>query len=98
VPRNDQREAAPTPVWPSLHIPWSKSGSIRNLSLAGQLVDGLLGADLIGFHVPVPLQQLFWQTVDRTVIARGDGTLFSVLRQDHRTIVRPFPISVDFTR
>jgi trehalose-6-phosphate synthase len=31
------------------------------------------------------------------VESRVDREHFSVLRQDHRTIVRPFPISVDFT-
>jgi len=35
--------------------------------------------------------------VDRTVESRVDWEHFSVLRQDHRTIVRPFPISVDLT-
>jgi len=54
----------------------------------------LLGADLIGFHVQSHCNN-FLQTVDRTVESRVDWEHFSVLRQDHRTIVRPFPISVD---
>jgi trehalose 6-phosphate synthase len=59
-------------------------------------VDGLLGADLIGFHVQSHCNN-FLQTVDRTVESRVDWEHFSVMRQDHRTIVRPFPISVALT-
>ncbi|HEX9110512.1 MAG TPA: trehalose-6-phosphate synthase, partial [Terriglobales bacterium] len=39
----------------------------------------------------------FLQTVDRVVESRVDWEHFSVLRQDHRTMVRPFPISVALT-
>ena len=53
-----------------------------------------MGADLIGFHVQAHCNN-FLQTVDRVVESRVDWEHFSVLRQDHRTIVRPFPISVD---
>jgi trehalose 6-phosphate synthase len=60
------------------------------------LVDGLLGADLIGFHIQSHCNN-FLQTVDRVVESRVDWEHFSVKRQDHRTIVRPFPISVDLT-
>ena len=56
----------------------------------------MLGADLIGFHIQSHCNN-FLQTVDRVVESRVDWEHFSVLRQDHRTLVRPFPISVDFT-
>jgi trehalose 6-phosphate synthase len=60
------------------------------------LVDGLLGADLIGFHIQSHCNN-FLQTVDRVVESRVDWEHFSVSRQRHRTIVKPFPISVDLT-
>jgi trehalose 6-phosphate synthase len=56
----------------------------------------LLGADLIGFHIQSHCNN-FLETVDRVVESRVDWEHFSVLRQDHRTMVRPFPISVAFT-
>jgi len=59
------------------------------------LVDGLLGADLIGFHVQSHCNN-FLQTVDRVVESRVDWEHFSVLRHEHQTLVRPFPISVAF--
>ena len=77
------------------HIPWPNPEAFGICPWQRQLVDGLLGADLIGFHIQSHCNN-FLQTVDRVVESRVDWEHFSVLRQDHRTIVRPFPISVDF--
>jgi len=38
----------------------------------------------------------FLQTVDRTLESRIDWEHFAIDREDHRTVVKPFPISVDF--
>lgn len=76
------------------HIPWPNPEAFGICPWQRQLVDGLLGADLIGFHVQSHCNN-FLQTVDRVVESRVDWEHFSVLRQEHRTMVRPFPISVD---
>ncbi len=78
------------------HIPWPNPEAFGICPWQRQLVDGLLGADLIGFHIQSHCNN-FLQTVDRTVESRVDWEHFSVLRQDHRTMVRPFPISVAFS-
>ena len=78
------------------HIPWPNPEAFGICPWQRQLVDGLLGADLIGFHVQSHCNN-FLQTVDRVVESRVDWEHFSVLRQEHRTTVRPFPISVDLT-
>ena len=78
------------------HIPWPNPEAFGICPWQRQLVDGLLGADLIGFHIQSHCNN-FLQTVDRVVESRVDWEHFSVLRQDHRTMVRPFPISVAFT-
>jgi trehalose 6-phosphate synthase len=78
------------------HIPWPNQEAFGICPWQRQLVDGLLGADLIGFHIQSHCNN-FLQTVDRTVESRVDWEHFSVLRQSHRTIVRPFPISVPLT-
>jgi trehalose 6-phosphate synthase len=75
------------------HIPWPNPEAFGICPWQRQLVDGLLGADLIGFHIQSHCNN-FLETVDRVVESRVDREHFSVLRQDHRTIVRPFPISV----
>ena len=76
------------------HIPWPNPEAFGICPWQLQLVDGLLGADLIGFHVQSHCNN-FLQTVDRVVESRVDWEHFSVLRGGHRTLVRPFPISVD---
>jgi len=76
------------------HIPWPNPEAFGICPWQRQLVEGLLGADLIGFHIQSHCNN-FLETVDRVVESRVDWEHFSVQRQDHRTIVRPFPISVD---
>jgi trehalose-6-phosphate synthase len=78
------------------HIPWPNPEAFGICPWQRELVDGLLGADLVGFHVQAHCNN-FLQTVDRVVESRVDWEHFSVLRRDHRTIVRPFPISVALT-
>jgi trehalose 6-phosphate synthase len=78
------------------HIPWPNPEAFDISPWRRELVDGLLGADLIGFHIQSHCNN-FLHTVDRVVEARVDWEHFSVRRLDHLTLVRPFPISVDFT-
>ena len=78
------------------HIPWPNPEAFGICPWQRQLVDGLLGSDLIGFHVQSHCNN-FLQTVDRIVESRVDWEHFSVRRHDHDTMVRPFPISVDLT-
>jgi alpha,alpha-trehalose-phosphate synthase [UDP-forming] len=78
------------------HIPWPNPEAFGICPWQRQLVDGLLGADLIGFHIQSHCNN-FLETVDRVVESRIDWEHFSVLRQEHCSLVRPFPISVNFT-
>jgi trehalose 6-phosphate synthase len=78
------------------HIPWPNTEAFGICPWQRELVDGLLGADLIGFHIQSHCNN-FLETVDRVVESRVDWEHFSALRHDHRTLVRPFPISVAFT-
>jgi alpha,alpha-trehalose-phosphate synthase [UDP-forming] len=77
------------------HIPWPNPEAFGICPWQRELVDGLLGADLVGFHIQAHCTN-FLQTVDRIVESRIDWEHFSVQRLDHRTTVRPFPISVEF--
>src|SRR5579864_3722704 len=77
------------------HIPWPNPEAFAICPWQKELLDGLLGADLIGFHIQAHCTN-FLQTVDRTLESRIDWEHFAVNREDHRTVVKPFPISVDF--
>jgi alpha,alpha-trehalose-phosphate synthase [UDP-forming] len=78
------------------HIPWPNPESFRICPWQRELVDGLLGADLIGFHIQAHCTN-FLQTVDRTVESRITWEHSTVQRLEHQTTVRPFPISVEFS-
>jgi len=73
----------------------AERGSVWNLSWQRELVDGLLGADLIGFHIQSHCNN-FLETVDRALEALTEWDRFAVNRQGHLTRVRPYPISVAF--
>ncbi|HXC42953.1 MAG TPA: trehalose-6-phosphate synthase [Candidatus Dormibacteraeota bacterium] len=78
------------------HIPWPNPEAFAICPWQRELLDGLLGADLIGFHIQSHCNN-FLQTVDRALESRIDWEHFSVQRVGHLTAVKPFPISVDFT-
>jgi trehalose-6-phosphate synthase/uncharacterized membrane protein affecting hemolysin expression len=77
------------------HIPWPNPEAFGICPWQRELLDGLLGADLIGFHIQSHCNN-FLDTIDRTLEARVDRERFAVNLGGHLTRVRPFPISVSF--
>ncbi|MFO1436770.1 MAG: trehalose-6-phosphate synthase [Verrucomicrobiaceae bacterium] len=77
------------------HIPWPNREVFRVFPWGEELLDGLLGNDLLGFHVHYHCQN-FLDTVDRCLEARVDTDRSEISRRGHLTRVRPFPISIDF--
>lgn len=77
------------------HVPWPNREVFRVFPWKEELLDGLLGSDLLGFHIRYHCQN-FLDTMDRTIEARVDMERFEVTRRGKTTAVRPFPISIDF--
>ena len=77
------------------HIPWPNPETFGICPWQKELVMGLLGADLVGFQTQFYCNN-FLDTVDRTIESRIDWEHFSVQKEGHITMVKPFPISVDF--
>lgn len=77
------------------HIPWPNREVFRTFPWGEELLDGMLGNDLLGFHVHYHCKN-FLDTVDRGIEALVDIDQFEVQRGGHSTLVRPFPISIDF--
>ena len=77
------------------HIPWPNPEVLRGFPWKEELLDGLLGNDLLGFHLRYHCQN-FLDTVDRMLEARVDRERFEIARGGRTTAVRPFPISIDF--
>jgi alpha,alpha-trehalose-phosphate synthase [UDP-forming] len=78
------------------HIPWPNPEVFGICPWQRELIDGLLGADLIGFHIQSHCNN-FLSCVDRAVEALTAYDRFDVNRQGHVTRVRPYPISVSFS-
>jgi trehalose 6-phosphate synthase len=77
------------------HIPWPNPETFQTFPWKEQLLEGLLGNDLLGFHLRYHCKN-FLDTVDRTLEAKVDYERFEVTRGGKTTLVRPFPISIDF--
>jgi trehalose 6-phosphate synthase len=76
------------------HIPWPTRDAFGICPWAEELLDGLLGNDLLGFHTQQHCAS-FLYTVDRTLESVVDYEHATVQRQGRQTLVRPYPISVD---
>ncbi len=75
------------------HIPWPNAEAFRICPYRVELLQGMLGADLLGFHLQQHCNN-FLDTVDRMVEAKLDWDRFSAEIKSHVSFVRPFPISV----
>jgi len=77
------------------HIPWPNPEAFRICPQAEDLLWGLLGNDILGFHVRYHCLN-FLDSVDRFLEVRIDRERLSVFKSGRETLVRPFPISIDF--
>lgn len=76
------------------HIPWPTPESFSICPYRKEILDGMLGCDLIGFHVQNHCNN-FLDTANRLLESRVDTEKFSVNRLEKETFVRAFPISVN---
>ncbi|HYP14756.1 MAG TPA: trehalose-6-phosphate synthase [Bryobacteraceae bacterium] len=79
------------------HIPWPNRETFRAFPWKQELIDGMLGNDVLGFHLSYHCSN-FLDTVDRNIEALVDTERSRVTRGGHETSVRAFPISIDFDR
>jgi trehalose-6-phosphate synthase len=77
------------------HIPWPNPEAFGICPWQKELLYGILGADVVGFHTQFFCNN-FLETVDRALECRVDWERFAVTKEGHHTIVKPFPISVAF--
>ena len=77
------------------HIPWPSAAQFSICPWRKEILLGMLGADLVGFHTQQYCNN-FMDTVASEVESRLDLEQFSIFREEHRTFVKPFPISIAF--
>jgi trehalose 6-phosphate synthase len=75
------------------HIPWPNREVFRICPWQDEILDGLLGNDLLSFHLQYHCNN-FLETVDRALESRVDMDCFAVTRHGKRTLIRPQPISI----
>jgi trehalose-6-phosphate synthase len=77
------------------HIPWPNPDVFQVFPWKDELLEGMLGNDLLGFQLRYHCQN-FLDTLDRTIECKVDYERFEAIRGGKGTLVRPFPISIDF--
>jgi len=77
------------------HIPWPDAERMGICPWRDELVEGLLGSSILGFHTQQHCNN-FLETVDRYLETRIDREHNAVVMQGHRTLIRPYPISVEW--
>ncbi|MBI1745468.1 MAG: trehalose-6-phosphate synthase [Acidobacteria bacterium] len=77
------------------HVPWPNPEAFGICPWQKEILQGMLGADLIGFHIQFHCNN-FLETVDRILESRVDWERFTVVKEGHSTLVKPFPISVAY--
>jgi len=76
------------------HIPWPNTEVFSICPYQEEILDGMLGCDLIGFHVQYHCNN-FLDTANRLLECRVDNEKNSIVRMGRETLIRPFPISID---
>ena len=77
------------------HIPWPNSERMGICPWRNELLEGLLGSSILGFHTQQHCNN-FLDSVDRYLETRRDREQNAVIMQGHRTMVRPYPISLEW--
>jgi trehalose 6-phosphate synthase len=77
------------------HIPWPNSETFGICPWKEEIVHGLLGSSVLGFHTQFHCNN-FIETVDHFVESRIDREHASITLGGHETHVRPYPISIEW--
>jgi trehalose 6-phosphate synthase len=76
------------------HIPWPNSQRFGICPWRNQILEGMLGSSIVGFHTQFDCNN-FADSVERFLEARIDREQHAVVLQGQRTLVRPYPIALE---
>jgi trehalose 6-phosphate synthase len=77
------------------HIPWPNAETFGICPWREQIIDGLLGSTILGFHTQFHCNN-FLEATDRFMESRIDRETASVTVGGHETLIRPYPISIEW--
>jgi trehalose 6-phosphate synthase len=95
VPRMIRKRLPRATILTFWHIPWPSAERVGICPWRNEIIDGLLGSSIIGFHTQQHCNQ-FLDTVDAFVESRIDRERHAVVQGAHTTLVRPYPISLEW--
>jgi len=78
------------------HIPWPSAESFSICPWRREIVEGMLGADVVGFHTQQYCNN-FLDTARKEIESLVDLEQFSITHDGHTAYIKPFPISVALT-
>jgi trehalose 6-phosphate synthase len=95
LPRMVQEALPAATIISFWHIPWPNPEAFGICPWREQLLDGMLGSSILGFHTQFHCNN-FIDTVDRLLEARADREMFTVSYRGKLTAVKRYPISIDW--
>ena len=95
VPRMVREKLPGATIIAFWHIPWPNPEAFGICPWRDELLDGLLGSSILGFHTQFHCNN-FVDTVDRQLEARVDRETFSVSYKGQLTAIKRYPISIDW--
>jgi len=95
LPRMIQEALPDATIVAFWHIPWPNPEAFGICPWRDELLDGLLGSTILGFHTQFHCNN-FVDTVDRQLEARVDREMFTVSYRGKLTAVKRYPISVEW--
>lgn len=77
------------------HIPWPNSETFSICPWRNEIMNGLLGSSILGFHTQFHCNN-FMESADKFIESRLDRDNNSIILRGHETLVRPYPISIEW--
>jgi trehalose 6-phosphate synthase len=77
------------------HIPWPNAERVGICPWREELISGLLGSSILGFQTQQHCNN-FVDSVDAFMESRIDREATAIVQGRHRTLVRPYPISIEW--
>jgi trehalose 6-phosphate synthase len=95
LPRMIQEALPAATIISFWHIPWPNPEAFQICPWRDELLDGMLGSSILGFHTQFHVNN-FVDTVDRLLEARVDRESFAVTYRAKTTAVKRYPISIEW--
>lgn len=95
VPRLIKKELPNATVITFWHIPWPNAEAFGICPWRDEILDGMLGSDILGFHTRFHCNN-FIETVDRYIECRIDRETSTISYGGNLTAVNSYPISIEW--